>query len=165
MEENITITEETNQQSNEALLAEVDRRVREAVAQARAQWQADAAQADAERARVENMTDEQRADYALTQRENALDERERRLVERELRAKAVEMLAQRGLPAELADALPYSGEVACMNGLDRVEQAFRKAVQKGVDERLRGQAPAAGSGSNANPDALSDRDYYQRLAR
>ena len=60
---------------------------------------------------------------------------------------------------ELAEALPYESEERCLAGLDALEQAFRRAVQEGVDERLRGNAPSAGKA--ADPETMDDRDYYR----
>ena len=80
------------------------------------------------------------------------------IVERELRAMALEQLSQRGLPRELAEALPYESEERCLAGLDALEQAFRRAVQEGVDERLRGRAPSLGAAKSA--ESMSDAEYY-----
>ena len=86
-------------------------------------------------------------------REESLDERERRLRMRELRAETID------LPAELADAIAYTDEETCRAGLTAVERAFRAALQRAVDERLRGSAP--GAGKAVDPESMDDRDYYR----
>lgn len=143
---------------DEAAAAEIDRRVAEALERARAQWEVDQAQAQAERQRLEAMSAEERAGYEASRREAELAERERKVMERELRAMALEKLAERGLPRELADALPYTGETACLQGIDRMERVFRQAA---VDERLRGETPASGGGRRLDDDSLSDAEYYR----
>lgn len=140
----------------EANAAEIERRVREEVQRVHAQWE----QADADRERLAAMTEEEKSRYQLSRREAALDEREKLLVERELRAMALEQLAERNLPRELADALPYDSEERCLKGLDALEQAFRRAVQEGVDERLRGKAPKLG-GVHNDAEGMSDAEYYR----
>lgn len=150
---------------DERMAEEIDRRVREEVARARAAWEAEAAQAEAERDRVAAMNEDERAKYALSRREAAIAEREKRLMERELRAMALERLAERGLPAELADALPYDGEERCMGALDAIEQAFRHAVQEAVEQRLRGKTPSMGGAIRMDADALSDEEYYRLNAK
>ena len=92
-------------------------------------------------------------------REESLDERERRLRMRELRAETIEALAEKNLPAELADAIAYTDEETCRAGLAAVERAFRAALQRAVDERLRGSAP--GAGKAVDPESMYDRDYYR----
>lgn len=150
---------------DEATAAEIDRRVREEVNRARIEWEQASAQADAERERMANMNDEERARYAISRREEALEAREKQLMERELRAMALERLAQRGLPRELADALCYESEQRCLDALDALEQAFRRAVQEAVDARLRGRAPCVGGMQTQDPDDMSDADYYRLGAK
>ncbi len=137
--------------------ADVQARVLDAVERARADW----ARAEAEQKRMAAMSQEERAGYELRQREAELDEREKDITRRELKAMAVEMLAQRGLPRELAEALPYDSEAACLNGLNKLERAFRDAVQKTVDLRLRGEAPLTGQKRGIDPDGMSDAEYYK----
>ena len=143
---------------DETMAAEIERRVREEVQHARAEWEAERAKADAESERMAGMSDDEREHYALSRREAALDERERQIAERELRAMALEQLSERGLPKELAEALPYESEERCLAGLDALEQAFRRAVQEGVDERLRGRAPKMGAAKSV--ENMSDAEYY-----
>lgn len=149
--EEMKLNLESEQEINVA--EEIERRIREGFESLRAEWEEREARASA-------MTGEERAAYELSQRENELAERERRLRERELRTVALEKLAQRGLPGELADALPYDSEDACMAGLDAVEDAFRRAVQTAVDERLRGRAPAGDVRRAMSAEALTDSEYY-----
>ena len=54
-------------------------------------------------------------------------------------------LAARGLPGELAGVLDYSGQEALDASLDSAERAFRAAVQRGMEQRLRGEPPRTGT--------------------
>ena len=74
----------------------------------------------------------------LDEREAALLAREQALVEREMRSFAREQLSRRKLPEALLDALCCQNEECCMESLNRVEQAFRTAVQEGVVEAVDG---------------------------
>ena len=114
----------------------------------------------AEALRVSRMTDAERTDYAAARRESDLEAREKRLAVRELRAEALEMLAHRGLPPELADAIGYESREGMMAALDGAERAFRSAVQTAVEERLRGEVPAAGA-SSRNVGMMDDAEYYR----
>ncbi len=92
------------------------------------------------------------------EREAALLAREQALTEREMRSFAREQLALRKLPEALLDALCCLNEERCLESLNRVEQAFRTAVQEGVVERMRGEEPLR---SEAAPlDAMDDNAYY-----
>lgn len=160
MEQVTTVTQE---QSAQVAMTEqdVDKRIQQAVDKARADWE----RAQAESQRVAAMSAEERAGYELSRREAELNQREKRLLARELKAMALEKLAERGLPRELADALPYDSEQACLNGLDRLERAFRAAVQQAVDERLRGETPVTGISRRMDAENMSDSDYYRLNTR
>jgi len=112
--------------------------------------------------RLSRMSDEERALYEASRRESELAAREKALLARELRAQAVELLAERGLPRQLADAIGYESESAMRAAVDAIERAFRQAVQAAVEERLRGESPAAGASAQSAEDALlDDADYYR----
>ncbi len=102
-------------------------------------------------------------DQQSAAREEALAEREKTLTEREMSVKTAEALKARGLPEALAEAMAFSEEQSMARALDALESAFRDAVQKGVEERLSGDAP-----KTAPPKPLSelaDNDYYAAISR
>ena len=113
--------------------------------------------------RVSRMSEEERAAYEASRRESALDAREKELAVRELRAEALELLAARGLPKALADAIGYESRGAMLSAVDAIERAFRQAVQEAVEERLRGASPAAGASAQGLDEALLDDASYYRL--
>lgn len=135
----------TNAVMDEALAGEIDRRVREAL----------------ERALSEHALP---PESGSDSREAALDERERKIAERETRASAQEQLAERGLPRELAGALPCGDAAALEGALDALEGAFRSAVQAEVDKRLRGRMPSGAGAVRPDPDSLTDAEYYRLSA-
>ena len=173
MEENIAIentaAQEGGQQSFDLLLqnrdfqSEFDRRVSRALETARSKW-AQETQRKLERVREEaertaRMSGEERMAHDFAQREAALNEREAGIARRELRAEAVKMLSERGLPVELAEALNYASAEQVNQSMDAAEKAFKQAVQLGVEARMRSGAPAmARSGRFGD---ISDEEYYR----
>ena len=178
MEENIAVqnseiapnVEANPAQGFDALLreknfqSEFDRRVSRALETARGKWAQEterriqqARAAAEERAR---MTGEERMAHDFAQRQQQLDEREQALNRRELQAEALRMLAQRGLPPQLAGAMDFSGAQQLQASLDAAEEAFRSAVQAGVEERMRGSVPSVVPRKAAEKE--SDADYYAR---
>ena len=79
-------------------------------------------------------------------REESLARREAELARRELHARALDALAARQMPAELADLLDYADESRCTASLARVQKTWQQAVQKGVEARVAGAAPRTGAG-------------------
>ena len=93
-------------------------------------------------------------------------EREQALARRELRAEALETLARKGLPASLADTLDYTDAEGVKSSLEGVETAFRSAVQRGIEERMRGkELPARGTSGGVDLSKLTDYEYYRTILR
>lgn len=145
--------------TDELLRGEHERRVMQAVDEARRAWEqeneARLANARAEGERIAGMSAEER----LRERERQLAERERELTRRELRAAAVQLLTGRGLPGELAEALHIEDMESCQRSIECVERAFRQAVQEGVTRRLGAETPPMG-GMPADTASLTDAQYY-----
>ena len=104
----------------------------------------------------DNITGGSAADE-LDRREADLTRREAELERRELRARATRLLGERALPAALADALSYDSAEALQKSVDVTEQAFREAVRRGIEERMRSDVPRTGAAEAADD---SDEAYY-----
>lgn len=139
----------------------------QADAEARVKTAREEGRSEAEK--LAKMSEEQRlthereqAERAARERENALKTREAEITRRELRAEAIETLTGKGLPKDLHSILDYSSADACSQSIDVVEKAFRRAVQEGIDERLRKSGvrlPTAG-GDAPDYNSMSDDEYY-----
>lgn len=132
--------------------AELDAIVTKRLAKASKDMDAKIAAALAEGEKRGKMTAEERAEADRKANQKAMEERERQITARELRASALEKLAEKGLPKDLADVLNYENDEKCDKSLEAVEKTFRAAVQAGVKERLKGDG-APGAGSESSEDA------------
>lgn len=121
--------------------AELDRILAKTIAKERAKREKEIEAAKTEAEKLAKMNAEQKAEYERQQQEEALAKREREISRRELRATALEQLADRGLPKQLADILVYTDADSTNESLKAVEQAFRTSVEQGVNERLKGEPP------------------------
>ena len=150
--------QEASQEAQEEQETYSQEDVERLLAQKEAEWQSrqeaavQAARSEAER--LLSMTDEERAQEQ--QREAELARREEEVARRELRAQAVQELAARQLPAELADLLDYTDAECCSASMETVEQLFRQAVQQGVERRIAGSAPRAGGDRQGRSASLRD---------
>lgn len=100
---------------------------------------------------------------AQVARDAALMTREDALARRELIALARDELQRRALPASLAEQLPFTSQEALCSGLDALEDAFRAAVQQGVEARLLDGAPKKTVVKPA--EEMSDAEYYAAMCR
>jgi hypothetical protein len=122
---------------------DINRIVSQTIASERKKAEAQVAQAKKEAEELAQMTAEQRAEHRIAEREAALAEREDTLKRSEVRATATQLLVKKGLPAGLADALEYADSDKASAAIEQLEQAFRAALQQGIEERMKGAAPAA----------------------
>ena len=105
----------------------------------RSQATADAARAEAER--VAKLSAEERA-----AEEHRKFEADRTAFEHErLENEATKQLAQMGLPVELAPQLVGKDATATLANIQAFGKAFTSAVEKGVNDRIKGTTPKAGS--------------------
>lgn len=91
--------------------------------------------------KLAKMSADERAEHERQELQKKLSEREAEITRRELRAEAKSQLSDKGLPVELAEVLPYTDADTTNAALVAVEKVFRAAVEKGVTERLKGNAP------------------------
>lgn len=92
------------------------------------------------------------------ERKNGLDQRENALKKQEMAASARAAMEKRGLPVHLAEGLVFEEEAAMEAAADALEESFRAAVQKAVEERLLSDAPKAAPALPLSD--LCDEDYY-----
>lgn len=146
-------TEEGGQKGDKSFTqADIDRIVK----QEKAKWQRQQQKAVSEAERLAKLSTEERAAEEAKTREENLTKREAEITRRELRAQALEDLAAKQMPAELADLLDYTDADACSESIKKIKGVWQKAVQKGVETRVAGSAPKAGAGKSAKPATMKD---------
>lgn len=108
--------------------------------------------------RAARMDADEHVAQRFADREAELNVREAQIHQRELRAGILQQLHMRGLPEELQAAISFDSEEGAQQSLDAVEQAFRSAVQQGIEQRMRGETP--GMARMPSRADVSDKDYY-----
>lgn len=125
--------------------AEFDRRVQAAVntavTKAQEKWKAMTDDKLSEAEKLAKMTKEEKAQYLQQKKEKELTDREAAIARKELMAEAKNTLAEKKLPAGLADMLNYADAESCSKSIAIAEKAFQEAVQSAVEERLKGKEP------------------------
>lgn len=140
---------ETNQSEKTFTQKDVDKLIQERVAREQAKWEKKVQDERTEAEKLAKMNADQKAEYEKQKREDELAKREKDITTRELRATAYETLAEKNLPKELVDILNYESAETCNKSIEAVEKAFQSAVEKAVNDKLRGgNPPKGGQGSN-----------------
>ena len=142
--------------------AKIDALIAKTVAKERANRDKDIEAAKTEAEKLAKMNADQKAEYERQKREDDIAKREAEITRRELRASALETLAEKGLPKQLADILVFTDAESTNSSLDAVEKAFREAVEAGVNERLKGKPPGGG-GSKAGGETSVGATFAKTL--
>ena len=108
--------------------AEAD--IAKAVADAKAEWE-----------RQAKMTEDERVKEASVKREKELDDKEKALALRENTANAKELLAEKHIDTSMAKFLVTSDAEETKKNIEEFEKAYAKAVEAGVEDKLKGKTP------------------------
>lgn len=143
--------------------AEFDRRVQKAVntavTNAQEKWQALTDDKLSEAEKLAKMTKDEQKTYMQNKRDKELSDREAAVTRSELMAEAKNSLSDEGLPVELAEVLSYTDADACKKSMETVKEAFQTAVEKAVDEKLKGGKPPKKAPETNTQDALEKQVY------
>lgn len=130
---------------NKDYQAEFDRRVQKGIQTAitteKEKWEILTDDKVSEAEKLAKMTKEEKAQYMQQKKEKDIQVREAAITKRELTAEAKSTLADKGLPVGLSDALTYTDADTCKKSIEAVEKAFQQAVEKAVEEKLKGGQP------------------------
>ena len=125
--------------------AEFDRRVNKAihtaVQKAQEKWEALTNDKLSEAEKLAKMNKDEKAQYMQQKKEKELADREAAITKGELKAEAKNTLAEKKLPASLADLLVYTDADSCNKSIATVEKIFQEAVEAAVQEKLKGGDP------------------------
>ena len=147
-----TITSKSSSESSQSkkfTQSDVDKIISERLKKEQDKWKQKIENEKLEAEKLAKMKKDERVEYETQKRLAELEERERAIQERELKAEAYNILAQKGLPKELAEILNYSDAETCSASIDAVEKAFQVAVEKAVNEKLKGNTPKSPSGTTS----------------
>jgi uncharacterized protein (DUF885 family) len=103
-------------------------------------------EAENERLKKERMSEKEKAEYEIAQKQAQLEAREREVADATLRFSKIQLLGAKNVPLEFADYIGGSNEQEIATNLDTFLQRFDTAVQARVNEKLSGtQKPQAGT--------------------
>lgn len=149
--------------ANKGYQAEFDRRISKALETAKSKWETDYTtkleEAKTEAAKLAQMNAEQKAAYEAEKKAKEIDDREKAVTQRELMAEAKNTLSDKNLPVSLATVLNYSDADKCKESIETVSKAFEEAVQKAVEDRLKGGKPPKKASVNNVDDVAGASDF------
>lgn len=143
--------DESQEQTKTFTQDEVDNIIKGRLAKERKSWEKQLVDQQTEAEKLASMSEKEKKQYQEQKRAKDLEAREAAITRRELTAQAKEQLADKGLPVTLAEILNFSDAESCSKSIETVEKAFQTAVEKAVEERIKGgkpikKAPSSSSG-------------------
>lgn len=109
------------------------------------EYQKKAAKAKKEAERLSKLSEEERAKEELEATKKDLDAKEKELNRKEIKLEMVKVLSDHGIPVQFMDYLIADTSESTMDRIKTFEKEFKKAVENGVNERLKGKAPKTGT--------------------
>ena len=107
----------------------------------RSKWEAEQEAKENEAKKLAKMNADEKQKYQLDQREQELADREKAIARKELTAEAKAMLSERDLPVELVNVVDLTSAETVSQSVAVLQKSWEQAVQKGVQEKLKGKAP------------------------
>ena len=107
----------------------------------RSKWEAEQEAKENEAKKLAEMNADEKQKYQLDQREQELANREKAIARKELTAEAKAMLSERDLPVELVNVVDLTSAETVSESVAVLQKSWEQAVQKGVQEKLKGKAP------------------------
>lgn len=107
----------------------------------RSKWEAEQEAKENEAKKLAKMNADEKQKYQLDQREQELANREKAIARKELTAEAKAMLSERDLPVELVNVVDLTSAETVSESVAVLQKSWEQAVQKGVQEKLKGKAP------------------------
>lgn len=139
---------------------DVQAKVDAAVAAAKAKWEKDyqkkAAAEQKEKERLSKLSEDERKAAELENSRKELEAKEAELKKKELKLEMVKVLADRKIPVQFMDYLIAEDNESTLSRITAFEKEFKKAVEAGVNEKLKGKAPTAGASAGSASGAAGN---------
>ncbi|WP_433956987.1 DUF4355 domain-containing protein [Cytobacillus horneckiae] len=143
--------------------SESDRKLSSALEKKQQEWESQTEQkiqaALAEKERLSQLSEKERKDEELNNREKEIENRLAELERKELKADAVTDLTEKGLPSSFADFVLGKNAETTLANINAIKTAFDEAVNAAVKERLRQDTPPGGSAGSTTKNPFSKEHF------
>lgn len=166
--ENNTSKTFTQADVDKLLQSETDKRVTEGLKTARAKWEEEfkgkVEQERKEAERLAKLSADEKRQEELKKKNEEIAGKETELRKRELKLDTIGVLSEKQLPVDFADFLMGNDAETTNENIKRFGDAFSKAIENAVNDRLRGNTPRGGQGGkDVDFSKMSDDEYFKYL--
>ncbi|MCA1025779.1 DUF4355 domain-containing protein [Cytobacillus kochii] len=154
------------------LQAETDRKVSKALETAKAKWQSEfeakLEQEKTEAEKLAKMSESERLQAQFESEKEKFEQERQQFMRERLELETVKELSTRNLPTEFSRFVLGNDAEATKNNLDLFQTQFQQAVEKAVNEKLKGQVPKSSTGTGLEGTMTKEQfnklGYKDRLA-
>ena len=143
----------TQEEVDALLQQEADRRVSSALKKAEKKNQEKIKEAE----KLAKLSEQERFQYELEQREKKIAEKEKQMALMENKAEASKALNDRGISIALADFVVAEDADTMMENIKILEDEFKKSVKAEVEKRLAGNSPK----KNLDSKGMSREEFHK----
>lgn len=134
----------TQEEVDALLQQETDRRI----SSAQKKWEKKSQEKVREAEKLAKLSEQERFQYELEQREKKIAEKEKQMALMENKAEASKALNERGISIALADFVVAEDADTMMENIKLLEDEFKKSVKAEVEKRLAGSSPKKNLGES-----------------
>lgn len=139
----------------------------DAIAKAQAKWEAEfkkrAELEKKEAQRLSQLSDDERQKAELEFAQAELEKQKQAFAAEKIKYEATKVIAQRGLPVEFVEYLVDSDNEKTLARITTFEKKYKKAIEDGVNEKLKGKAPTASGGKSVESTSSVKADFMKAI--
>ncbi len=148
------VVQYSKEELDKLIQSEGDRRVSEALKTAKKKWETDySARIEREReeaARISQMSEKERQEHLLKEREKELARKEQELTRKQLQLETIKILEERKLPTRFSKWLIGSDADSTFDNIKTFADEFNKAVEEELEHRMPRGTPRVGTTGQSN---------------
>lgn len=152
---------------------DIDARIDAAVAKMQAKMEANykkqleaaTAAAKKEEQRLQKMSEDERREAELENARKELELKEKELKRKEIEIEMTKVLDQRGIPIGFMNYFITDDNEQTLERIKTFEKAYKAEIEKAVNERLKGKAPAASTAKSVDTGKTADNTLAEIIKR
>lgn len=153
----------TKEQVEKMLQSESDKRVSQALEKAKTKFEEEyKAKLEQERNEAEKlakMSESERLQAQFDAEKQQFEQERKQFLQERLELETVKQLSEKGLPTEFSRLLVSQDAETTKNNLDMFQKQFQLAVEKAVNEKLKGNTPPQGSTGTGLEGTVTKEDF------
>lgn len=157
----------TAEELQKRIESESDKKLNKVLEKKMKEWKAEYDQkleeARKEGERLAKLSAKERQEEEVRKKAELLEKREKELLKKELKAQTIEDLHSKNLPPQFAGFLMGEDAESTLENINAFKSDYDKAIEKAVEERLKGKSPTTGTGSTGKQSTETSQQKFMDI--